>query len=259
MPRVTVDGATVRYETGGTPAEEAVVFLPEAGIGPWLWGWQTPALTGPHRTLVVALRGTDGSDADPPYTVDRLADDLEAILRDAAVRRAHLVGAGLGGAVALRYARRHNRARSLVLLGTPQTGEDVDTEALRRLCPPSDDRQQFQESLAVGFSSSFRSAATDQIRQIRTWRRAEDARGAARDGLLGSLLEFDAGALYEITLPTLLLYGLDDPVVPPTVGEAFACDLPNGRFTPVEGRRFHFVEHAAAVTDEIAEFLTESN
>ena len=67
----TTDGTTIRYETAGDGP--AVAFLPDAGSGPWLWGWQAPAMAGRYRTVVHAPRGTAGSDAAGPYGVDRLA------------------------------------------------------------------------------------------------------------------------------------------------------------------------------------------
>lgn len=254
MPTVTAGGRTLRYETAGDPERPAVVFLPEAAFGPWQWGWQVPALTGPWQTVVLAFRGTDDSDAGGPYGVDRFAADLETVLVHADVDRVHVVGAGLGGMVALRYARRYTRARSLVLFGAAARGEVLDREALAALHP--DDPGRFRESLSLAFSERFLEEAP-VVDDVVAWRRAEDATGEALAGHLAAARAFDAGPLYETTLPVLVCHGVDDPVVDLDAGRELAAALPRARFEAVEGRRCCYAEHSVAVTDALEKFFDE--
>ena len=252
MPTVTTQGTTLAYEVDGGPDRPALVFVADAGFGPWIWGWQAPQLSGPYRTVVFATRGTDGSDADAPYDVDRLAADLDAVLANADVPRVHVVGAGLGGMVALRYAREYARARSLTLVGTAASGETVDTDALSALHPK--DPTRLRESLSLAFTDDFL-AETRLVDDVVEWRREEDAVGDALTGHLDAVRDFDAGPLYEIGLPALVLHGVDDPVVSPEAGRALAADLPRGRFDAVEGKRCCYVEHSAVVSDAIDRFV----
>ncbi|WP_181692157.1 alpha/beta fold hydrolase [Natronomonas sp. LN261] len=254
MATITVEGATLRYEHSGEEDRPAVAFIPDVGFGPWVWGWQAPKLTGPYRTIVHATRGTDGSDRSGPYTVDRFAADLEAVFADAGVRRVHLVGAGLGGMVALRYAREYGRARSLSLLGAAASGDRIDREALSALHPS--DPAGFEGSLSAGFTDRFL-AETDLDERITGWRREEDATGEALKRHCEAAVGFEAGPLYELTLPAFVCHGVDDPVVPLKAGEKLAAGLPNGRFEPVEGRRCCYVESAPAVTDAIDGFVRD--
>ncbi len=252
MRRVSVDETALAYATAGDGAE-TVAFLPDVGFGPWLWGWQAPALAGPYRTVVVATRGTDGSDQNGPYDVDRLAADLDAVLADAGAHSTHLVGAGLGGMVALRYAREYGRARSLVLLGTAASGEAVDRVALSTLHPP--DRSKLRESLSLAFSEAYLESAN--VDRIVEWRADEDATGDALAGHVDAALSFEAGPRYELTLPALVCHGVDDPVVPIDAGRALAESLPRGRFESVHGKRLCYLEHSAAVTDAIEALLDD--
>lgn len=240
------EGVSLYYERDpGESEDEAVAFVGEAGLGAWLWGWQQPRIAGPHETLVWDLRGTGRSDAPSgPYAVTELAADLEAVLVAAGIRRVHLVGAGLGGAVALRYAREYGRARSLTLFGTPRRGEAIDRNALKELA---------DEDLSVGFSETFlREVETDRIRE---WRQADDPGPAAAAAQIDALARFDPGPLYELTLPALVCHGLGDPVVPVEEGRQLAAELPRGTFVPVEGRHLAFAEHARAVTDRLLAFI----
>ncbi len=252
MPTATTDGATLRYELEGDESRPAVAFVPDVGFGPWVWGWQAPALSGPYRTLVYAMRGTDGSDSDGPYTLDRFVDDLEAVLSAAGIRRVHLIGAGLGGMAALRYVRERDRARSLSLFGASQTGEAIDADALSTLHPS--DPSRFRSSLSLAFSERFL-AESGTIDRIVEWRKQEDAMGKALEGHRSAALGFDAGALYEISTPALVCHGVDDPVVPMEAGEELAEGLPRGRFEAVGGKRCCYIEHATAVTDAIDGFI----
>ena len=243
------DGTTLRYATAGPADGEPVALVGEAGLGPWQWGWQHGAL-GPFRTLAVDLRGTGaGPDAPPdPYDVGTLAADLEAVLADAGVRRVHLLGFGLGGMVCLRYAREYGRARSLALVGTASSGDAVDRESFAALFAAPD-------ALSGAFTPAFREARPDLVDRVVEWRREEDPPAPVREAQLAAALAFEAGPLYDLGLPALVLHGVDDPVVPAPAGEALAAGLPHCAFERVEGRRLAHLEHSVAVNDRLDAFL----
>ncbi|PSP60931.1 alpha/beta hydrolase [Halobacteriales archaeon QH_7_66_37] len=256
MPTTTAEGVDLFYETAGDG--ETVTFVGEAGYGAWQWGWQAEALTGPYGTLVWDLRGTGRSDCPPgPYSVDRLAADLEAVLSAAEADRTHLVGAGLGGMVALAYAREYDRARSLTLCGAAPDGGEVNENALRSLHAPTDDGAAIRDSLVAAFSEEFLTEQDDLVAQICEWRAADDATREGFEAQVAAALDFEAPPLYEVSLPALVFQGVDDPVVPTSAGRSLAADLPRGTFEAVEGRRLHFVEHARAVSDRLAVFLDD--
>jgi pimeloyl-ACP methyl ester carboxylesterase len=256
MPTTTRDGVELFYETEGSG--ETVAFVTDAGYGAWLWGWQHGALAGEYRTLVWDFRGTGRSDAPPgPYHVDGLAADFEAVLAAAGVDAVHVVGAGLGGMVALRYASEYGRARTLSLFGTAARGDPVDAAALRALHPETDDREALRASLDGALSPAFREARPDLVERICDWRTREDAGPAPREAQIEATLRFEAGPLYELAVPALVVHGVDDPVVPAAAGRRLARDLPRGRHEAVAGRHLCFVEHSRAVTDRLLAFLDD--
>jgi len=252
MPRAHNGDVGLHYEA--TPPEGNgawVAFLPEAGLGAWTWAWTVDAVAGPHGTLVVDPRGTGRSDAAPDagagdaHGLGTLAADLEAVLADAGVARAHLVGHGLGGATALRYDREYDRARGLALVATPDAGAAVDRAALSRLF--DDDWP------AVAFSAAYREAFPRE--RVEAWREADDAGPAARAALADAYAAFDPSPLYEVTTPALVLGPVASPVVPRTACERLADGLPRGRFEAVEGRHLAHAEHAVAVADRLVAFV----
>jgi pimeloyl-ACP methyl ester carboxylesterase len=100
----TYDGARVHYESHGT-GKEAIVFIHGWTCDLTFWRGQAPVYEK-HRTLLVDLPGHGRSDKpDVAYTMDRFARAIEAVMRDAHVESAVLVGHSMGGPVAFTFQR----------------------------------------------------------------------------------------------------------------------------------------------------------
>ena len=157
--------------------------------------------------------------------------------------------------VALAYAHRHNRAESLALFGTPASGETV-TDRLDDLWAPLDDPAALADSLQTAFASDLTAHRTIRDDMVQ-WRQADDADRAGWQAQAAAMRAFEAPPLYEITLPVLVMHGVDDAIVPASAGEALAEDLPRGEYQPVEGGHWAFIEESAAVSDALVGWLDE--
>jgi pimeloyl-ACP methyl ester carboxylesterase len=254
VPHAHNGDVSLYYERDGNG--DAVAFVNDVGYGAWLWGWQHAALAGPYETVVWDLRGTGRSDAPSgPYSVSTLAADLEAVLADVGIAEAHLVGAGLGGMVALAYAHRYGRAGSLALLGTAADGDAV-TERLDDLRADPDDEDGLRASLDAAFATDL-DEHPEAVADIAAWRATDDAGLAGWDAQATAMRSFDAPPPYEVTQPALVCHGEDDVVVPPAAGEGLADRLPRGEFRAIAGGHICFLEESAAVTDALAAFLPD--
>lgn len=254
MPYATNGGVSLHYERAGSG--EPVLFCGDVGLGAWQWGWQHAAIAGPHAAIVLETRGCGDSD-DPPgdCTMETLARDAGAVLNDCGVRSAHVVGAGLGGMVALELARATGRVRSLTLIGTAASGDSYDPEAL--FADP-DDEQALRSSLAAGFSDAFAAEQPDVLDQIAEWRAGEDATREHWERQAAALSGFAVDALYEITEPALVVHGEADRLCPAAAGEALAEGLPRGEFVGVaEAGHLVHVEASRVVNDDLLAFLAE--
>ncbi|WP_135805887.1 alpha/beta fold hydrolase [Halorussus marinus] len=259
MPYADNGGVSLYYEVDGD-GDQTVVLLADAGYGAWQWSWQYPGLAGGREIVVPNARGTGRSDDPGEYSVAAMAADLDAVLADHGARKAHLVGAGLGGMVALQYALEYSRGRSLSLLGTSAGGPRTEMfpDGVRdRLLADADDPAALRRSLDPVAGEEL--LDTDElVEDVVAWRREEDADRDAARGHLDAMAAFDASdRLYEITLPALVLHGEGDRVVPIEDGRRLADGLPNGEFRGFPGERFFFVERSKAVNDALVGFLDE--
>jgi pimeloyl-ACP methyl ester carboxylesterase len=248
MPTATNGAVSLHYETAGTG--ETVVFVGDVGYGAWQWGWQHAALAGPFETVVMDHRGTGRSDAPPgPYSVASLAADVQAVVEAHGARRVHVVGAGLGGMVALELARISSRPRTLTLLGTAASGRGL---TLDPLFGAPDDAAALETSLEAAFTRTFVERHPDVLDQVVEWRVGEDATREAWEAQAAAVGAFDATDwLYEVTTPALVCHGTEDAVWPVDRGRTLAEQLPRGEFVPVDAGHLVHVEGSGVVNDHL--------
>ncbi|GAB7010577.1 alpha/beta fold hydrolase [Halorubrum trueperi] len=260
MPHANNAGVSIRYEVDAPDAggpDEAVVFCGDVGLGAWQFGWQHAALAGPYTVITPETRGVGRSDAPPgPYAVEELASDVEAVCAAEGIRNAHLVGYGLGGMVTLALALASSRPASLTVLGTPPSGDGYNPDGVWA-DPASSDA--VRGSLNGLLSESFRERHPDAITRIVEWRLGEDADRETFEAHRAAVEGFDlSDRLYEITTPTLVVYGTGDATCPRSAAETLAAGIPRGEPHAIEGAR-HLVgvETSAAVNDAISGWLAE--
>jgi pimeloyl-ACP methyl ester carboxylesterase len=122
----TYDGSRVHYESYGK-GTKAVVFIHGWTCDLTFWRGQAPVYEK-RRALLVDLPG-HGQSGKPEvaYTQERFARAIDAVMRDAGVTRAVLVGHSMGGPVALTFLRLFPaRTKALVLVDAyvPETPKD---------------------------------------------------------------------------------------------------------------------------------------
>jgi 3-oxoadipate enol-lactonase len=120
VSKLDVDGVAISYRLDGNLQASPLVLLNSAGCDLRMWDPHVPAFGEGFRLVRVDARGHGGSDAPPPpYTVDRFGGDVIALLDALEIERAHVVGASLGGLVALWIAVHHpDRVERAVFSGT---------------------------------------------------------------------------------------------------------------------------------------------
>lgn len=246
---------------------ETVALVEGLGYGRWMWNWQRDRLADEgYRVVVWDNRGAGDSDApEGPYTIAEMASDLEAVLADAGIERAHVVGASMGGMIAQQYALDYDRAASLGLLCTSHGGEDahdVPPETQARMFDVPDDadeREAIRYKMAPAMTDEFREANDDLISDIVDWRLDSDASDDAREAQAAGVMAFDASdRLDDIEIPALVAHGTADEVLPVENADLLHEKLPNSRLAIFEGGpHLFFLERADEVNDRLVEFLDD--
>jgi len=258
VPTVEARGVELYYETAGEGPP--VVFVGDAGLGAWQWGWQQPAVAGPNEVLVYDHRGVGrSSGADTDQSVETLAADLRAVVGAAELGRPHLVGGGLGAMVALAYAKQ-NAVRSLALLGASPGdahAEVAPVDERPTWCAP-DDPSALRSSLDALLSPAFRDAQPEVLEGILAWRADEDAPPGVCERQQAALDAHEATDLYEVTAPALVVHGEADRVVPVGDGRALADMLPRGEFVGYDAGHLVGVERSRPVNDRLVAHLDEA-
>lgn len=113
----TLDGSRVHYKSYGK-GRDALVFVHGWTCNMSFWRGQVPAFQSKFRVITIDLPGHGRSDKPHvDYTMDFFARSIDAVLRDAGVARAVLVGHSMGTPVIRQFYRRYpNRTLALVLV-----------------------------------------------------------------------------------------------------------------------------------------------
>jgi pimeloyl-ACP methyl ester carboxylesterase len=234
------------------------------GLGYARWGWEpvVESLAREFRLLLFDNRGIGESEAPPgPYSARAMAEDAVAVLDEAGVERAHVVGTSLGGMVAQELALgRPERVDRLVLACTTPGGTGafpLPEQTLRLMAeapslPQEVALERFVEN-ALGPD-----APRELIERIVVHRLAAppDPAGWAAQAAAGA--SFDAfDRLEQIAAPTLVLHGTADSVVDARNADLLAERVPDARLElfPGAGHLF-FWEQPERFVEIVGEFLS---
>lgn len=203
-----------------------VVFLHGVGGNRTNWAGQLAALSDEFTAMAIDQRGYgDSDDFEPPLHFADVGDDLARVLDHLGVATAHLVGISMGGRVLLETWRSHAaRFATLTLcsvfpsFASTLTAEAREEYVARRREPllagktPADIAPSLAERLtAPGTAPEIVAELAASIAALRVDPYLATVEAATK---------FDASdVLATIDVPTLLIYGDQDPLTPPGIGE----------------------------------------
>lgn len=204
--------------------------------------------------------------------------DLDGVRAAMGIERFHLIGHSWGGLLALEYALAHpDRLRSLILLSPMPPSTDLwgqEQQAQAASLEPGDtagmgalrETPSFQarepDAVAAALRISFRSQFHDPSLAATLDLHVEPDYGerSRQFGyMLPDLLAYDlTGDLARVSVPTLLLYGADEPGAR-IGGDVLKAGLPRVTFVTIpDAGHFPFVEQQSAFLEAVRSFLSRS-
>jgi pimeloyl-ACP methyl ester carboxylesterase len=227
--KATIEGLSLAYTDQGT-GQPPLLFVHGFPLSRGAWDKQVEAFSSSHRVLAPDLRGLGESEGSAgTATMDRYAEDLAALLRTWETGPAVLIGHSMGGYVALAFqARFPDLLRGLVLVGTRAGADTPDAAAKRRATadkvakegPGSVIDDMAPKMLAA---SNPDQAMAKQVRALMAPSRSEGVAAALRG--MADRPDRTPG-LGGIGVPTLVITGADDTIIPPSESERLAAAIP---------------------------------
>lgn len=232
MPTVNANNITIYYEIHG--AGEPLVLISGLNSDHTLYRGILPQLAESYQVIVFDNRGVGQTDKpDIPYSIEMMAEDTAGLLNALGIERAHVLGASMGGRIAVALALQHPElAQSLILVSTGvKSMKDVPMNWHRRLLPL------MLRIPAIRGPHPYYAVA----RQLKASRSYE-----AMD------------RLGEIYVPTLVLHGEQDKSAPLSLAEAMHRGIQGSKMITFQGGHIFFIVRQKQFLEAVTDFLASS-
>jgi 3-oxoadipate enol-lactonase len=261
MSIATNSGVKIYWDEAGEG--EPVLLIMGLGSSSAMWHRIRPVLATQYRTIAFDNRGIGQSDVPAgPYSIREMAADAVAVLDAANVPSAHVFGLSMGGMIAQELALQYpERVRSLILACTSPGGKNAvraDPEA---------------QSVVTSFTSTSPEAGTEafvpllhaagtpraRIDEDLALRRKWYPSAVGYRGQLQAIRSWEAfSRLPQIRVPTLVIHGDCDRLIPTRNGEILAERIPGARLVllPQAGHVF-LTDQPEQSQTEIIGFLSQ--
>jgi pimeloyl-ACP methyl ester carboxylesterase len=248
VPTATNGDVTLHHETFGDPDDPVLLLV--NGLGSQCINFKVPfcrrladrgflVVRFDNRDVGLSTHLPDG----PPYTVDDMADDAVAVLDAVGAGRAHVAGWSMGGMIvqslAIRHPERLLSMTSVMSAPGPLTGPMEEEVAALFAAPPETNREEAVARHLAGLRVWGSPGSLDEERITAdaeaAFDRCFDPAGRIRQAMAIARSPSRVEALAAVAVPTLVVHGDADRLVPPAEGRRTAAAVPGARFELVEG------------------------
>ncbi len=258
--QITLGKSKLAYDWEG--AGQWLLLISGLGYGLWFWDWLRPYLAG-LRMVSFDNRGVGDSDLPPgPYTTVEMAKDALGLIKAMNIQRAHVLGHALGGMVAQELAlMAPEKVGRLILVSTVHGGPrtiPIGQEALSAMLDRSGDiGEVLRRGIGIATAEGFLDKHPAVYNQILAKRLVEPVPPEVYKLQVQAGAKHDSEArLGDIRMPTLVLTGAEDRVVPPANAELLAKKIPNARLEIVPGAGHLLpIEKPREMGDIVRQFL----
>lgn len=227
--------------------ETILLLHGNAESGEVWYGW-VPHLAAEMRVVRPDMRGFGGSTPMPrdyPWSPDRIAEDYVTLMDQLGIERFHVVGAKVGGTMALRFAARHaSRVQTLTVLGSPTRGTDAAERYLSWVdYIENNGVESWARSTMSGrLGPNFPAAGSEW------WIKLMGRTALSTQlGFISAVPKVDVTPdLPNIRCPTLVITTQDNPLYPLEKVRAWQSRIPRSELHIVPGDSYHVAATAPA-------------
>ena len=263
MPELDVNGIKMYYEIHGK-GDPLILIMGLRRNLEW-WYCQIPSLSKHFKVIAFDNRGAGRSDKpEMDYSIRLFADDTAGLMEELSVENAHVLGISMGGYIAQELAINYpDKVRNLILGCTSCGGERAVLMSQERMekftanqgLSPEDI---LQKDMDIYFSDRFIQENPQKIREfIEISLRYYQPAHAFERQFAACLKHDTVDRLKNISVPTLIVAGDDDPLVPSENSQILKELMPWAKlqFLPA-CRHVFFIEDAERFNREVIAFLS---
>ena len=259
-----VNGITIAYQDLGSGSPLVLIN----GFASTMDMWNPPvlaALASQFRIIIFDHRGTGYSSAsDDPFSITRFADDTLALMDALGISRAHILGLSMGASVAQELVLAHpERVDRLILVAGTCGGSEA-------VCMAPEIWRNLSDKSGTGLDLANRMFSVlftkDWLRANDPWKYCPDVsettseETAARQANAFYTWPGSYGRCRRSVVPTLVITGTDDVVIPPANAMTLLERIPGARLVQFPGAGHGLMYQCPdQFTKVVREFLGESS
>lgn len=267
MPHVQANGIRIEYEEFGSRQSPAMLLIMGLGAQMILWrddfchmlvdrGFRVIRFDnrdvgrsswldqlGVPNVMAAMTAAATGQPFPAPYLLRDMAADAAGLLRALGIERAHIVGASMGGMIAQTLAIEYPEKVASLTSIMSTTGEPglppPQPQAMSVLLAPQPNNREEAIERGVHVFRTIGSPKYFDEREVRDLAGKAYDRGFNPAGVMRQLVAILASgsrkeALSQVRVPTLVIHGRIDPLVPFAGGEATARAVPGAELLAFE-------------------------
>ena len=255
-----IDDNKIRYLESGN-SKKTLVLVHGLGASAERWNNVIPCFAENYRVLVPDLIGFGYSDKPlVDYTPDFFSDFLKKFFTATKTERASVVGSSLGGQVSAEFAISHPQDVEKLILASPAGVMENSTPALDAYIMaalyPNELNAKKAFELMEGSGDEIPEEIINGFIERMKLPNAKLAFMSTILGLKNSKLV--SSKLESIIAPTLIIWGVDDPVIPIENSKIFISKIQDSQLFKMEScGHTPYVQDPHTFSSKVLEFLTD--
>ncbi len=260
---IEANGVTLAYSQTGSG--RPLLLVHGYPLSREIFQAQVTGLAGLAQVIAVDLRGHGDSQAVPgPYSVDLLADDLNALLDALGVKQPVVLGGlSMGGYVTFAFYRKYTQRVAGLILTATRAGADSPEGKAGRDQSIATAQEKGVAAIAAAMLPKMLAPAAYQQRPDLVQQAEQIMRRTSLEGVLGDLAALrdrpdSTPTLARIDRPTLILPGADDQIIPLAEAEALRAGIRGAQMTVIpQAGHLTSLENPPAFNQAVSAFLRQ--